>query len=87
MAKYLDKTEPEWNELIKQWHKNSSISCSLQEYLGLNDVEYLKLVHGIDAQDITNTQVSERASEIVKDVVTELVIKPSFEKAMQMIRQ
>lgn len=34
-----------------------------------------------------NTQVSEKASKIVKDVVTELLIKPSFEKAMQMIRQ
>lgn len=44
-------------------------------------------MHGIDEQDITDTQVSEKTSKIVKDVVTELLIKPSFEKAMQMIRQ
>lgn len=85
MAKYSDKTESEWNELIEQWHNSPSINCSLQEYLALN--EYLKLMYGIDEQDITDTQVSEKASKIVKDVVTELLIKPSFEKAMQMIRQ
>ena len=86
MAKYLDKTESEWDELIAQWHNNPSIKCSLQEYLALNDIEYLKLMHGIASQDITDTQVSEKASKIVKDAVTELVIKPSFEMAMQMIR-
>ena len=86
MAKYLDKTESEWDELIAQWHNSPSIKCSLQEYLALNDIEYLKLIHGIDTQDITDTQVSEKASKIVKDAVTELVIKPSFEMAMQMIR-
>ena len=43
-------------------------------------------MYGIDTQDITDTQVSEKASKIVKDAVTELVIKPSFEMAMQMIR-
>ena len=50
MAKYSDKTESEWNELIEQWHNSPSINCSLQEYLALNDVEYLKLMHGIDEQ-------------------------------------
>lgn len=87
MAKYSDKTESEWNELIAQWHNSPSTKCSLQEYLALNDIEYLKLMHGIDEQNITDTQVSEKASKIVKDVVTELLIKPSFEKAMQLIRQ
>ena len=87
MAKYSDKTESEWNELIEQWHNSPSINCSLQEYLALNDIEYLKLMHGIDEQEITDTQVSEKASKNVKEVVTELIIKPSFEKAMQMIRQ
>lgn len=86
MAKYLDKTESEWDELIAQWHNSPSIKCSLQEYLALNDIEYLKLMHGIDTQDITDTQISEKTSKIVKDAVTQLVIKPSFEMAMQMIR-
>ena len=87
MAKYLDKTESEWEELIEQWHKNTSINCSLQEFLKLNDVEYLKLVHGIDVQDITDTQVFEKASGIARDVVTKLVIKPTLKKAMQIIEQ
>ena len=38
LAKYSDKTESEWNELIEHWHNSPSINCSLQEYLALNDI-------------------------------------------------
>lgn len=85
MAKYLDKTKSEWEELTELWHSDSSIKCSLQEYLDLNDIEYLKFVHGIDEQNITDEDIIQKSSEIARNVVTELVIKPAFDKAVQFI--
>lgn len=85
MAKYLDKTKSEWEELTERWHSDSSIKCSLQEYLDLNDIEYLKFVHGIDEQNITDEDIIQKSSEIARNVVTELVIKPAFDKAVQFI--
>lgn len=85
MAKYLDKTKSEWDELTERWHSDSSIKCSLQEYLNLNDIEYLKFVHGIDEQNITDEDIIQKSSEIAQNVITELVIKPAFDKAVQFI--
>lgn len=78
MAKYLDKTEQEWEDLTEKWHTDPTISCSLQEYLGLDDIEFLKFAHGIDTENISDEEVVKRSSEICKDVVTELVIKPKL---------
>lgn len=44
MAKYLDKSREKWEDLVDQWHNDSSVTCSLQEYLELDDIEYLKNV-------------------------------------------
>lgn len=85
MAKYLDKTKSEWDELTERWHSDSSLTCSLQEYLELDDIEYLKFAHGIDDPDISDTEVLEKSSEIARNVITELVIKPAFDKAVQFI--
>ena len=85
MAKYLDKTKSEWDELTERWHSDSSIKCSLQEYLNLSDIEYLKFVHGIDEQNITDEDIIQKSSEIAQNVITELVIKPAFDKAVQFI--
>lgn len=78
MAKYLDKTKQEWEDLTEKWHTDPTISCSLQEYLGLDDIEFLKFAHGIDAENISDEEVVKRSSEICKEVVTELVIKPKL---------
>ena len=80
MAKYLDKTPDEWELLTEKWHEDETITCSLQEYLGLNDIEYRKFVFGIDDKDVSDTDVIEKSSEIIRDVVTELVIKPKIEE-------
>lgn len=80
MAKYLDKTPDEWELLTEKWHEDETITCQLQEYLGLNDIEYRKFVFGIDDKDISDTDVIEKSSEIIRDVVTELVIKPKIEE-------
>lgn len=87
MAKYLDKTKSEWEDLTEKWHSDKTITCSLQEYLGLNDIEYLKLAHAIDDKNISDAEVLKKSSEIAKDAVTELVIKPNIEKAIRHIRR
>lgn len=83
MAKYLDKSKEKWEELVDQWHSDPSLTCSLQEYLELDDIEYLKFAHGIDDPDISDTEVLEKSAGITRDAVTELVIKPALKKAIQ----
>ena len=85
MAIYLDKSKEKWDELVDQWHSDSSLTCSLQEYLELDDIEYLKFAHGIDDPDISDTEVLEKSAGITRDVVTELVIKPALKKAIQVL--
>ena len=83
MAKYLDKSREKWEDLVDQWHNDSSVTCSLQEYLELDDIEYLKFAHGIDEPDISDTEVLEKSAEITRDAVIELVIKPALDKVKQ----
>lgn len=75
MAKYLDKTQKEWDDLVELWHSDASIDCSLQDFLELDDVEYLKFAHEMDAE-VSDSDVYKISSEICADVVIELVIKP-----------
>lgn len=75
MAKYLDKTQKEWDDLVELWHSDTSIDCSLQDFLELDDVEYLKFAHEMDAE-VSDSDVYKTSSEICADVVMELVIKP-----------
>lgn len=83
MAKYLDKPIEKWEELVEQWHSDPSITCSLQEYLELDDIEYLKFAHGINEPNISDTEVLEKSAEIARNAVTELVIKPALNKVKQ----
>lgn len=87
MAKYLDKTQDEWDDLVEKWNTDTSIMCSLQEYLELDDVEYLKFAHGLDDENISDKEVYEKSAEIAKNAVTELVIKPSLNNAIKRIRR
>lgn len=75
MAKYLDKTQEEWDDLVELWHSDASIDCSLQEFLELDDVEYLKFAHGMDAE-VSDSDVYKISNKICADVVMELAIKP-----------
>ena len=86
MAKYLDKSSEEWEDLVNKWHSDNTISCSLQDYLELDDIEFLKFAHGIDDKDISDEGVLKKSSEIAKDIVTELVIKPTIAKSIRCIK-
>ena len=83
MAKYLDKPREKWEELVEQWHSDPSITCSLNEYLELDDIEYLKFAHDIVEPNLSDAEVLEKSAEIARNVVTELVIKPALDKVKQ----
>lgn len=83
MAKFLDKSMEEWEDMVEQWHNDESLDCSLKEYMGLNDIEYLKFTHNITDEDISDEEVLERSKSIVKDAVTELVIKPMCQELVR----
>lgn len=68
MAKYMDKTQEEWDKLVEKWHVDTSITCSLQEFLELNDIEYLKMCMDISEPDITDEDVIKRFKELAKEV-------------------
>ena len=86
MAKFLDKTQAEWDDLVEKWHANDEIGCSLREYLELSEVEYLKFVHGIRDKDISDEDVYKRSSEIAREVAIELVIKPKVFSAINHLK-
>ena len=46
-----------------------------------------EFVFGIDDKDISDTDVMEKSSEIIRDVVTELVIKPKIEEFCKKIER
>lgn len=76
MAKYLDKTPEQWDKLVEQWHTDASIECSLQEFLELDDIEYMKYTLGISDEELSDEDVLKKSSDIARCVVTEAVIKP-----------
>ena len=74
MAKYLDKTQDEWDDLVEKWHNDKSIEMSLPEFLELDETEYLRLVHGIDTPDLTPDEVLEESRKRVAQAVVGLTI-------------
>lgn len=78
MAKYLDKTQDEWDDLIEQWHSDETLTKSLPEFLGLNETEYLKLTHGIDTPDLTPEEVQEESRKRTAQAIVGLTIQEIF---------
>lgn len=85
MAKYTDKTRDEWDKLVEKWHEDAAISCSLQDYLELDDIEYQKMCLDIEDPEVTDEEIIEKSKQIAQDVVTELVIKPKLDNAIRII--
>lgn len=78
MAKYLDKTEDEWENLVEQWHNDESLTMSLPEFLELDETEYLRLVHSIDTPNLTPEEVLEEARKRTAQAVVGLTISEMF---------
>lgn len=72
MAKFLDKTMDEWDDIAEEWHNDESITLSLKDYMGLNEIEYLRYVHSITDPDLTDEQVIEEAGRRTREAVVGL---------------
>lgn len=83
--KYTDKTDEEWDEIVEKWHTDTSITKTLPEYMGLDDEQYLRFVHNIRNDTLNNEDVKSISADIVKEVVTELVIKPKVETISKIV--
>ena len=78
MAKYLDKTPDEWEDLIEQWHNDNSLTMSLPEFLELDETEYMRLVHGIDDANLTPEEIIEEAGRRTRQAVVGLTLQEYF---------
>lgn len=74
MAKFLDKTIDEWDEIVEQWHNDESIEMPLIEYMGLDEVEYLKYVHNITDPNVSEEEVFEITGKQAREAVVGLTI-------------
>lgn len=81
MAKYIDKTQEEWDSLIDKWHTDD-IKCTLQEYLELDDIEYLRLIHNVTDPNVSKEDIL----KTYKKAVTVHVIKPELKELEQAIK-
>lgn len=86
MPKYSDRSPKEWEDLTEKWHSDPTIQCSLQQFLGLSDIEYLRFAHGI-GEDVPDEEVTKNSSEITREIVTELAIKPKLQLWMYLFDQ
>lgn len=72
MAKFLDKTMDEWDDMAEEWHNDPTIELSLREYMELNEIEYLRYVHNITNPNLTDEQVIEEAGRRTREAVVGL---------------
>lgn len=80
MAKFLDKTMDEWDNIVEQWHNDESIEISLAEYMGLNEVEYMRYVHNITEPNLSNEEVYEEAGRRTREAVVGLTLTEMFSR-------
>ena len=80
MAKFLDKTMDEWDDIAEQWHNDESIEMSLSEYMGLNEVEYMRYVHNITEPNLSDEEVFEKAGRRTREAVVGLTLTEIFDR-------
>lgn len=78
MAKYTDKTIEEWEDIVEEWHNSPQIEQSLPEYMDLNEIEYLKFVHNITDDTLSDEEVREKATQCTREAVVGLTLLEIF---------
>lgn len=79
MAKFLDKTMDEWDDIAEQWHNDDTIEVPLSEYMGLNEVEYMRYVHNITEPNLSDEEVFEEAARRTREAVVGLTLAEMFD--------
>ena len=80
MAKFLDKTMEEWDDIVEKWHNDETIKVSLPEYMELNDVEYMRYVHNITDPMLSDENVFEEAGKRTREAVVGLTLMEMFSR-------
>lgn len=80
MAKFLDKTMDEWDAIVEQWHNDDSIEVSLSEYMGLNEVEYMRYTHNITEPNLSSEEVFKEAGRRTREAVVGLTLTEMFDR-------
>ena len=75
MAQFLDKPIEEWDRLVEAWHSDESTTLSLPEYMGLNEVEYMRYVHHITEPNLSDEEVLIEATKRTRQAVVGLTIQ------------
>lgn len=78
MAKFLDKTMDEWDDIAAQWHNNDSTTLSLQDYMELNEIEYMRYLHNITDSNLTDEEVRDEAGKRCREAVVGLTLSELF---------
>ena len=78
MAKFSDKTIEEWDNMVEQWHNDESIESSLAVYMWLDEVEFMRYIHNITEQYVTDEEVVEEAGRRTREAVVGLTLMEIF---------
>lgn len=74
MAKFADKTMDEWDDIVEQWHKDTKTELSLREYMGLNEVEFLRYAQNIPDPSLDDESVRAEAARLGRQAMVGLTI-------------
>lgn len=79
MAKFFDKTMDEWDDIVDKWHEDKTTKLTLPEYMGLNEIEFLRYMHNITDPNLTAEEVEEEASRRTLEIVNSITTMESME--------
>lgn len=74
MAKFTDKTMDEWDDIVEQWHNDTETKLSLREYMGLNEVEFLRYAQNIPDPSLDDDGVRAEAARLGRQAMVGLTI-------------
>ena len=79
MAKFFYKTMDEWDDIVDKWHEDKNTEQTLQEYMGLNEIEFLRYLHNITDPNLTDEEVEAEASKKGREAMVGLTLMEIFE--------
>lgn len=74
MAKFSDKTMDEWDDIVEKWHNDTETELSLREYMGLNEVEFLRYAQNIPDPSLDDESVRAEAARLGRQAMVGLTI-------------
>lgn len=76
--KFKDKTTKEWDDIVDAWHNDTETKLSLQEYMGLNDIEFFRYVHNISDENLSDGEVMEEGAKRARQARVGCILNQLF---------